>query len=313
MAEKIIITSFMTEKSSNKSKTGTEVYPLDVPPSLYERIQRDRLFHFQEEFFEVPLPSILNQNAVFTLIRDKKADQTDIDPLDHPADWHILNIRIGEKDYPTFLGLRRSGKLPGTLKQALVDFAVRRAAGNHPAPSFMTAGLRKLMFNLTGIEPSESTDESELERIVHNFLEKSIGESPQAILETFMKTQGIPVSQQDNTYFFSAREGEFTWNARFEVHIKQDILTLISTANLELENKHIDEYLRDINALNEGQLNGFFRVVVSELPTIEFVSTLPLSVVQFFPEHLSSLLTRNMDSMHAMCTAFKSHYAKQSP
>ena len=302
----------MTEKSSNKSKTGTEIYLLDVPPSLYERIQRDRLFHFQEEFFEVSLPSILNQNAVFTLIRDKKSDQTGNDPLDHPADWHILNIRIGEKDYPTFLGLRRSGKLPGTLKQALVDFAVRRAAGNHPAPSYMTAGLRKLMFNLTGIEPSESTDESELERIVHNFLEKSIGESPQAILESFMEAQGIPVSLKQNSYFFSAREGEFSWNARFEFHNEHDVLTLISTANLKLELQRMGDYLQDINALNAGQLHGFFRVVTSEIPTIEFVSTLPLSVVQFFPEHLSSLLTRNMDSMHAMCTAFKSHYAKQS-
>ena len=294
----------MTDTDSGATMPATETLEWPLDASLYDRIRKEGLFHFQDGLFLGPLPDALKSSGNIRLIRDRRPDRSGENPFSHPEDWHILSLHIDGADFPSFIALRRDGSLTGSLQQALVEFAMRRATGEQALPGEMASRLRKLLTDLVGLDPTPS-DQDQVGDILREFLKDGLTRSPATLVESFLAARGIPVQRQADAFYFSAREGEFTWDARFVLDADADNLTLISTARLDSASGKESECLSDVNALNARVRFGFFRLLPNRPPELEFVSSMPLSTAACFPEKLSDMLNRNMDAMHAACTAFR--------
>ena len=235
-------------------------FPLDN--SYYQNIRNNKLFNFDEIFFEGDLPARVESSGEVLLIADKKYAKADASIHDlEQQNWNILKFDIDGKTYPSFIMLRKEGKTSGNLLQSIIDFALSKVTKKE---SLSDAGVKAVKSALTGfaaLGAQNTFSEKDMASIIEpliastaNFLSK---EDKTKIIEDFFTRNNIPIGLDENSYLFQITMGEESWNVELFTGEKTERVVLCSSVYLVGSLKK-DILLEELNELNLTMEVGSF-------------------------------------------------------
>lgn len=267
-------------------------------------------FNFHAEYFIEALPMTCADGDWMELVTDRKNAQQS--PEENPENWYILRLILSGKEYPSFIHLRRSGQLKGSLTDALAEFATLRASYNKDvSPHFleiMRSRFRELATHGDSNAISGYFPENWIGKFVDDISGVTAEQSVHALIEAFLLKLGAPVEKSGSAYSFRVSEPPFVWNCSMETRVRRDELVVTSFSVIQNQASESAGFYEDINALNAGQSFGFFQVDLNQEKILSFRSALPMSTLVQSPEKLGELFRRNMDCMHAGLTVLSGKY-----
>lgn len=293
---------------------GSAVVSYPIDPAALEEMASLGLFHFQEGFFENSPLGIPFQTGRASIIGEDvhAAEFAAGQPFEvTPGKWNVLSVELDGVVYPTFISLRLDGKLPGSLKEAMAAFAVRKGTQGEDVPAEGQRVIQDALNDLMDLGAEGDMSEPALGRIAEKAIAGVAGlfekQEARQILEKHLSGKGIPYDEHEGSYFFTVSTGEDTWHVECELLDWPKELVLYSYVSLEIDERLYDELLRDLNQLNLALARGNFQFDTDD-GTLFYRSHLYSSVFDL-AELLEDLFSDNFDGMRAVFPVLREKYA----
>ncbi len=285
-----------------------------VAPAALAEMAALGLFHFQEGLFERSPLGIPFQTGLVAIVGEESqaADFAAGQPFEvTPETWHVLSVELDGVVYPTFISLRREGKLPGSLSEAMTAFAVRKGTQGEEVPAEGRQVIQEAMNAFVDLSESGELSEEAMRQVTEKAVAGISGlfekQEARQIVEKHLDDKGIPYDQHEGSYFFTVHAGEDTWHVECELLDWPKELVLYSYVSLEIDEGLVDELLRDLNQLNLALARGNFQFNPAD-GTLFYRSHLYSSIFDL-ADLLDDLFSDNFDGMRAVFPVLREKYA----
>jgi len=280
-----------------------------------EEIKKHHWFGFQEEIFESPIIPI-QHSASLWLIADeekaagwKKGDEVDLEF----NQWTVYRLEIDKQVSETFLSLRLTGKLPGTLEEAVVAFTLRKSDPEKILSSDNFSSVKNLFSNLFELAAGSNTSESNLKTLTNAILSNSIDVAKASdltsTLEDYFKENNIPAEKHLKGYRFHIVASEDEWNVEIETNEEKEKLQIASYVQIAADPDVLKKIKQDLEVINEEMVTGNFGLIDSPL-TIYLNSDVLINAFTSTKD-LNLAMTPIYDSMKALILVMKEKYGSQ--
>ena len=296
----------MKIKNANiEYSNGSVVLKYPISSAELLAIKKEHLYNFQENFFEVDLPASFNEGVISIIAEQHYADnfKQGEDFELSPGKWNILRFEADKKKYETFFSLRREGKIPGTLDEALVHFSTKRATQGQDLSKESEGHLKDVMSDIVELGANNKMDDDNLENIVGGFISKVGGKAKidlSPIIEDYLNINQIPIDKENDCYYFTVIFNDDSWNVEIGTSDDGHKLIIYSSVSYQSAENITAPLLEDINQLNLASKDGHFEVDVENqllyLKTDVEINLFKIDV-QF-----KKLIDANFDSMKVMLT-----------
>lgn len=256
----------MKIKNANiEYSNGSVVLKYPISPAELLAIKKGTLYNFQENFFEVDLPTIFNEGVISIIAEQHHADNfkqgEDFELI--PSKWNILRFEADKKIYETFFSLRREGKIPGTLDEALVNFSIKRATQGQDLSKESEGHLKDVMSDIVELGVNNKMDDDNLENIIGGFISKVGGEVKidlSTIIEDYLNTNHIPIDKENDCYYFTVIFNDDSWNVEIGTSDDGHKLIIYSSVSYQSAENITGPLLEDINHLNLVLKDGHLEI-----------------------------------------------------
>ena len=299
----------MKIKNANiEYNNGSVVLKYPMSPAELLAIKKGHLYNFQENFFEVDLPTTFIDGVIAIIAEQHHADNfkqgEDFELI--PSKWNILRFEADKKIYETFFSLRREGKIPGTLDEALVNFSIKRATQGQDLSKESEGHLKDVMSDIVELGVNNKMDDDNLENVVGGFISKVGGEVKidlSAIIEDYLNTNQIPIDKENDCYYFTVIFNNDSWNVEIGTSDDGHKLIIYSSVSYQSTENITGPLLEDINHLNLVLKDGHLEVDVENqllyLKTEVEINLFKIDV------QLKKLIDANFESMKAILPVLK--------
>ena len=211
---------------------------------LLESIQTQKLFNYNEEFFE-KLPDKFEFPLEISIIGTQ--DSASIDP----TQWQILSLG----NYPTFFQQWRKGEIPGeTLEEGLVNFSLKKMMLKGDLPSNLAKPLQSTLTKLLGKLGKKEVNLEEVLEIASNIPPEIQPKNPTETILGYLKEYEVPYLTKDSTYTYSV----ILDNHNYEITLETSEKAAIIIIYVRKELPNTSEILGKINAVNLTLSHGNF-------------------------------------------------------
>ncbi|MFT5824365.1 MAG: hypothetical protein ACI8ZM_005632 [Crocinitomix sp.] len=290
---------------------STRVLRINLTNSLYSSIRSEKLYNFNEYFFEETLPDKVGKGGFLQIIADDvhAPDSEDLSKID-PAKWHILTLEVGSKTYHTFISRRLNKDLKGTMKEALVEFVSNKVLkdekisqmGQKTVKNTLKEVMDSVMTGNLGQEAFRDIFENISERVKVELESDQVTKS----LENFFESHNIKIKTEDSSCHFKVKSESHQWSYELVRNVQPSLVVLYSFKELKIDDDLLDMIIGDINSLNLTISNGNFEFD-TEKHKIYFKNYLNTSVYDFDLQ-FEKLFNFNYDSMSAFLSILKERY-----
>lgn len=281
----------------------------------FQKIKTKRLFNFEENLFESDLPRECKEGKI-SLIADKIKAAGYVENQEFelaPEHWHILRLELDNLEYETFLSLRLDGKLPGTIEEAVTNFALIRSKGTQEVSKETEHTIKETFAEVLNLGLTRNVNPFNLNSIFLKLISKITGTeetiSVENTIPTCLKEMDIPFIKEENSYLFSVSVDEDNWDIEIRPSETKEILLVFSYLRLDA-NPSIEKELQPvIDLINEEMKYGEVEfdleqkllVLTSQIKTISLTSTTQLKLV----------LEPIFESMNIAILVLKSNFEEQ--
>jgi hypothetical protein len=294
---------------------GIALVSCPVSSVQLEEIKKHHWFGFQEEIFESPIIPI-QHSASLWLIADeekaagwKKGDEVDLEF----NQWTVYRLEIDKQVSETFLSLRLTGKLPGTLEEAVVAFTLRKSDPEKILSSDNFSSVKNLFSNLFELAAGSNASESNLKTLTNAILSNSIDVAKASdltsTLEDYFKENNIPAEKHLKGYRFHIVASEDEWNVEIETNEEKEKLQIASYVQIAADPDVLKKIKQDLEVINEEMVTGNFGLIDSPL-TIYLNSDVLINAFTSTKD-LNLAMTPIYDSMKALILVMKEKYGSQ--
>jgi len=294
---------------------GIALVSCPVSSAQLEEIKEHQWFEFQEEIFETPLIPI-HHSATLWLIADEdkaagwqKGDEVDLEF----NQWTVYRIEIDKQVSETFLSLRLTGKLPGTLEEAVVAFSLRKSDSEQILSSDNVASVKNLFSNLFELAIGSNASESNLKTLTNAILSNSINVAKASdltsTLEAYFKENNIPAEKHLKGYRFHIVASEDEWNVEIETNEEKEKLQIASYVQIAADPDVLKKIKQDLEVINEEMVTGNFGLIDS--PLAIYLNSDVLINAFTSTKDLNLAMTPIYDSMKALILVMKEKYGSQ--
>jgi hypothetical protein len=249
---------------------GSAIVKYPITPLILLEIKKNSLFNFQEMLFEDNLPSFFQKGNISISSESTNAagfkdnEEFDIDP----SQWQILGIEADDRLYPTFFLLRKEGKLPGSLKKAMLDFAVSRSTKSENLSKETEGQIKEVLSDILDLGADGEINEGQLENVVGKFISTIESKNQQTnlstVIEKFLADNNIPVDNENDCYYYTVNFKEYNWNVELGFSADKLDIIMYSSVSLKTIENITDLILVDINELNQVIDKGHYEIDVDE-------------------------------------------------
>ena len=302
----------MKIKNANiEYSNGSVVLKYPISPEELLAIKKDRLYNFQENFFEVDFPTTFNDGVISIIAEQHHADnfkqEEDFELI--PSKWNILRFEADKKKYETFFSLRREGKIPGSLDEALTNFSLKRATVGQELTKESENNLKEVLSDIVGLGVNNKMDDDNLENIVGGFISKVGGEvkiDMSAVIEDYLSSNQIPIDKENDCYYFTVTFQDDSWNVEIGTSDAGDKLIVYSSVSYHSEGNTTGKLLEDINQLNQALENGHLEIDVDK-QVLYLKNEVVINLFKMDVQ-LKQLIDTNFDGMKSILPIFKEKY-----
>ena len=294
---------------------GIALVSCPVSSAQLKEIKEHQWFEFQEEIFENPLIPI-QHSATLWLIADEdkaagwqKGDEVDLEF----NQWTVYRIEIDKQVSETFLSLRLTGKLPGTLEEAVVAFTLRKSDPEKILSSDNFSSVKNLFSNLFELAAGSNASESNLKTLTNAILSNSIDVAKASdltsTLEDYFKENNIPAEKHLKGYRFHIVASEDEWNVEIETNEDKEKLQIASYVQIAADPDVLKKIEQDLEVINEEMVTGNFGLIDS--PLAIYLNSDVLINAFTSTKDLNLAMTPIYDSMKALILVMKEKYGSQ--
>ncbi|NER79091.1 MAG: hypothetical protein F6K42_05830 [Leptolyngbya sp. SIO1D8] len=297
-------------------RNGSAEVTFPITLSKLKEIKGKGLFNYQEMLFEqTPLSIPFNNGFIKIIGAESKVEHHKAGETLEIAEkeWQILYIELDQQRYPTFLHLKREGKIEGSLMDAMIEFATKKALENEPeAVEPMNAqNLKEFLGDFIDLGIQDHLNEETIAKVTDNFVSKLTGayndnQDLKESVQTCLEDKGIPVDFSEDSFYFSVQNRAMSWDVKLIVMEAQARLLAYSYISLDIDKNQIGDILYDINALNLTFSHGNFELNPEDL-TLCFKNHIDVNPIGL-EELFETLLEENFNSMRAIIPALKEKY-----
>lgn len=291
---------------------GSAILKYPITPLVLNEIRTGKLFNFQEMLFENELPASFQKGHICIIseqVNGASFKENEAFNLDDQF-WQILSIEIDNVVYPTFLLLRKEGKLTGTLYEAMLDFAVKKTTQKENLPAEAEGHIKEALADMMDLGMNDKMDGEHLEKVTHDFISKIAGNYEQVeavpIIEKFLASKEIPFKKQDGSYYFTAHSGKYEWHVELEVLAEVQRGVLYSSVSFKMIEDIMGALLRDINQLNQTLPLGHFQIDTDD-NILYFKNDVEINIFKL-EDQLEQLFDRNFEAMKVIIPVLLEKY-----
>ena len=294
----------MKIKNANiEYSNGSVVLKYPISSAELLTIKKEHLYNFQENFFEVDLPTTFNEGVISIIAEQHYADnfKQGEDFELSPSKWNILRFEADKKKYETFFSLRREGKIPGSLDEALKNFSLKRATLGQELTKESENNLKEVLSDIVELGVNNKMDDDNLENILGGFISKVGGEAKidlSTIIEDYLSTNQIPIDKENDSFYFTVTFNDDSWNVEIGTSDDGHKLIIYSSVSYQSAENITGPLLEDINQLNLALKDGHLEIDAENkllyLKTEVEINLFKIDV-QF-----KKLIDANFDSMKAI-------------
>ena len=294
---------------------GIALVSCPVSSAQLEEIKEHQWFGFQEEIFETPLIPIQHSATLWLIADEEKAagwqkgDEVDLEF----NQWTVYRFEIDKQVSETFLSLRLTGKLPGTLEEAVVAFSLRKSDSEKILSSDNFASVKKHFSNLFELAVGSNASEPNLKTLTNAILFNSIDEAKasdlSSTLENYFKENSIPAEKHLKGYHFHIVASEDEWNVEIETNKEKEKLYIASYVQIAADPDILQQIQKDLDIINEEMVTGNFGLIDS--PLAIYLNSEVLINAFTSTKDLNLALTPIYDSMKALILVMKEKYGSQ--
>jgi hypothetical protein len=305
----------MKIKNANiEYSNGSVVLKYPISPAELLAIKTQHLYNFQENFFEVDLPTTFNEGFIAIIAEQHHADNfkqgEDFELI--PSKWNILRFEADKKKYETFFSLRREGKIPGTLDEALVNFSIKRATQGQDLSKESEGHLKDVMSDIVELGVNNKMDDDNLENIIGGFISKVGGEVKidlSAIIEDYLSSNEIPIDKENDCYYFTVIFNDDSWNVEIGTSDDGHKLIIYSSVSYQSAENITGSLLEDINHLNFVLKDGHLEIDI-ENQLLYLKTEVELNLFKIDVQ-LKKLIDANFESMKTILPVLKEKHNQQ--
>jgi len=226
-------------------KEGNQfVVRFQADSTLLESIQTQKLFNYNEEFFE-KLPEKFEFPLEVSIIGTQDSSAID------PTQWQILSLG----NNPTFFQLWRKGEIPGeTLEEGLVNFSLKKMMLKGELPSNLAKPLQSTLTKLLGKLGKKDVNLEEVLEIASNIPPEIQPKNPTETILGYLKEYEVPYLTKDSTYTYSV----ILDNQNYEITLETSEKAAIIIIYVRRELPNSSGILGKINAVNLTLSHGNF-------------------------------------------------------
>ena len=290
---------------------GSVVLKYPISPDELLAIKKDRLYNFQENFFEADLPTTFGEGVISIIAEQNHADHfkegEEFELI--PNKWNILRFEADKKKYETFFSLRREGKISGTLDEALMNFSLKRATVGQELTKESENNLNEVLSDIVELGVNNKMDDDNLENIIGGFISKVGGETKidlSKIIEDYLSTYQIPIDEENDCYYFTVTFNDDSWNVEIGTSDDGHKLIIYSSVSYQSAENITGLLLEDINQLNQTLKIGHLEIDV-ENQVLYLKTEVEINLFKIDVQ-LKELIDAKFESMKVILPVFKEKY-----
>jgi hypothetical protein len=243
-----------------EANTDSESVLLSFPvtPSSLQQIQRDAIFHYDEAMFASSPPSRFDQGTLRIIGPKLKALNIDENGETHlnDVDWQIFDLTVDNVVHPTFISLRRDGRLPGTLVQSMRDFAVNKASGPEVSAR-ERAALEHALDKIVSIAQSQRDENSvldQLPRVIDAYAQDVMNEPISRLIRdcisaVFSSLQ-LHIVERNDSFSFGITVAGVRWESVLSVSPDLNAAVLTSDTLVHIDTASLSTLLQELEQIN---------------------------------------------------------------
>lgn len=301
MNQKIITKQFLE---------GTAIISFSIAPADWLQIQEEKQFNFDEDNFEIVPPTFFESGLVFLIADQDKASAItpgEIATLD-PQRWTIFRVQLDGVFFESFISLRVAGLLPGSIEEAVLDFAIKKSFADQSGSEESKTSIKKLFTDFFGLSQSGNANESNAKNLIIGSIANLIGSKEEQdlaeLIEGYLKLENIPAVKENGTYSFHAKVAAEEWEVVIEIEKKKLIVFSYASFQSKMDLDMIQS--EALNVINQEMTTGHFGID-KEQNILYLKSELEINPLSK-PNELEPLITPILDSMNAILLLFKEKY-----
>lgn len=248
-----------------KLQNGSVVLDYSLSPADLLRIEREKLFNFESSLFEKPPARVFSKGTIQIIAEEKNrpsVDQFGELTLDD-KDWQVLSLELDNIVYPTFLSLRREGKLPGSLVEAMTSFATQKASGDK-LPEKERGAVKRALTRIVEMSSSGKVSGRGLSATIAEFIGSAASNSRNGALsetiEAVLANAKVSFTRDGDSYSFYIRPEGHVWHSTLCLPESGEGIYLLSSTPLQITEAVAEALLREIDQLNETFTDARFEI-----------------------------------------------------
>jgi hypothetical protein len=289
---------------------GTAMISFSLAPSDWLQIQERKYFNFDEGNFEIVPPTFFESGSLFLIADQDKAtaiNSGEIATL-HPNQWTIFRLELDGVFFETFISLRVAGLLPGSIEQAVLDFAVKKSTAEQGGSEESKTSLKKLFTDFFGLSQSGNANEFNSKNLIISTVADLIGakEEPDLakLIEGYLQQKNIPATKEKETYAFHIQGEGAEWEVVIELEKKKIFVFSFAPFKSQLDAHLI--LSEDLNVVNQENSTGHFGID-KEQNILYLRSELVVNSLSK-PGELEPLIVPIFESMNAIMLLLQEKY-----
>ena len=252
-------------KIKNSSITyfkGVSILSFGLDSELFTGLNNKRLFSFDESLFEKSLPTSFKEGKINLVADQKKTEGYKPEQeFEVKSDqWNILSLELDGLKYETFLSLRLSGKLPGELEEAIIQFALTKSKGDTEVGTDIERSIKEVFSDVFRLGLTKNLNPFNLNSIIVKLLSKITGVSENtsidSILVPWLTSMEIPFVKEEESYLFSVGVGPDHWNVEIRPSESKKIIHVFSYLSITDYSPTLEKLENEISFINEEMKFG---------------------------------------------------------
>lgn len=252
-------------KIKNSSITyfkGVSILSFGLDSEVFTELINKRLFSFDESLFEKSLPTSFKEGKINLVADQKKTEGYEPEQeFEVKSDqWNILSLELDGLKYETFLSLRLSGKLPGELEEAIIQFALTKSKGDTEVGTDIERSIKEVFSDVFRLGLTKNLNPFNLNSIIVKLLSKITGVSENMSIDTilvpWLTSMEIQFVKEEISYLFSVGVGPDHWNVEIRPSESKKIIHVFSYLSITDYSPTLEKLENEISFINEEMKFG---------------------------------------------------------
>jgi len=289
---------------------GTAIISFSIDPSDWLQIQQGKYFNFDEGNFEIDPLTFFESGLLYLIADQDKATAINSGEIAtiNPNQWTIFRVELDGVFFETFISLRVAGLLPGSIEEAVLDFAIKKSTEEQGGSEESKTSLKKLFTDFFGLSQSGNANESNSKNLIISSLASLIGVNKETdlanLIEDFLQQKNIPATKEMQTYAFHIRGERVEWEVVIELENKNILVFSYASFKSQID---IDLILSEVlNVVNQENSTGQFGIDKNQ-NILYLRSELVINPLSK-PDELEPLITPIFESMNAIMLLMQEKY-----